>query len=106
MCLYVFLGGTYPFDSAAGSLQELVLNGQFVLLYANNRLRRYRRDRICNFIMMIWSVRILGRFHFRHSRFSRVSEDAKDLIRQALVVDPSNRISLEKVLLFSVLLSC
>ncbi|OEH75099.1 CAM kinase [Cyclospora cayetanensis] len=66
VCLYVFLGGTYPFDGAVGPLQQMVLN---------------------------------GRFHFRHSRFSRVSEDAKDLIRQALVVDQNRRIT-EKEIFF------
>ncbi|KAL8434778.1 hypothetical protein ACSSS7_002915 [Eimeria intestinalis] len=64
VCLYVFLGGTYPFDGATGPIQQLVLNGQF---------------------------------HFRHSRFSRVSDDAKDLIRRALVVDQARRITEKEV---------
>ncbi|KAL8428564.1 hypothetical protein Efla_003335 [Eimeria flavescens] len=64
VCLYVFLGGTYPFDGAAGSIQQLVLSGQF---------------------------------HFRHSRFSRVSDDAKDLIRRALVVDQARRITEKEI---------
>ncbi|KAL8270415.1 hypothetical protein Esti_005644 [Eimeria stiedai] len=64
VCLYVFLGGTYPFDGATGPIQQLVLNGQF---------------------------------HFRHSRFSRVSDDAKDLIRRALVVDQARRITEKEI---------
>lgn len=64
VCLYVFLGGTYPFDGANGPIQQLVLN---------------------------------GRFHFRHSRFNRVSDDAKDLIRRALVVDQSRRITEKEI---------
>ncbi|CDI77186.1 CAM kinase, putative, partial [Eimeria acervulina] len=60
VCLFVFLGGNYPFEGSPASLQQLVLN---------------------------------GRFHFRHPRFSRVSEDAKNLIRRALVVDERKRIT-------------
>ncbi|CBZ53046.1 putative CAM kinase [Neospora caninum Liverpool] len=65
VCLYVMLGGSYPFDERIAPIQTVILRGQF---------------------------------HFRHPRFQRVSESAKDLVRRLLTVDTSRRITEQEVL--------
>ncbi|PHJ23690.1 calcium signaling protein kinase rad53 [Cystoisospora suis] len=65
VCLYVMLGGSYPFDERIAPIHTLILRGQF---------------------------------HFRHARFHRVSECAKDLIRRLLTVDIQRRITEHEVL--------
>ncbi|EPR62884.1 putative calcium signaling protein kinase RAD53 [Toxoplasma gondii GT1] len=65
VCLYVMLGGSYPFDERIAPLHTLILKGQF---------------------------------HFRHPRFQRVSESAKDLVRRLLTVETSRRITEKEIL--------
>ncbi|PFH33205.1 hypothetical protein BESB_084040 [Besnoitia besnoiti] len=65
VCLYVMLGGSYPFDERVAPIHTLILRGQF---------------------------------HFRHARFQRVSESAKDLVRRLLTVDTLRRITEQDVL--------
>jgi calcium-dependent protein kinase len=46
----------------------------------------------------IFNKILKGKYHFNHPEFELVSQEAKDLIKKLLIVDPEQRISGEEAL--------